>query len=152
MAMHTYPDPRVTRFINDFAVPVQFNVKEDPGAHLRYHAFWTPCLILQDVDGNEHRRSIGPLSPEQFLAEFSLGYGLRFLNTGNFGKAVELLQEALNHTPALPARHAENIYFMGVAKFELDGKVQHLSTEWEKLASQYPDSEWTAKSQQLVMD
>ena len=117
MAMHTYPDPRVTRFINDFAVPVQFNAKEDPGAHLRYHAFWTPCLILQDVDGNEHRRSIGPLTAEQFLAEFSLAYGLRFLNTGNFGKAIELLQEALNHTPALPARHAENIYFVGVAKF-----------------------------------
>ena len=152
MAEKTYPDPRVTRFINEVAVPVQFNVKEDPGAHLRYHAFWTPCLMLQDVDGSEHRRSIGPLDPEQFLAEFALAHGLRFLNTGNFGRAVEVLEGALEHTSRISMRHAENLYFLAAAKFELSGNLQDLLGTWEMLRSEHPDTEWAVKTHQLVLD
>ena len=152
MAERTYPDPRVTRFVNEIAVGVRFNVKEDPGAQLRYHAFWTPCLMLQDVEGNEHRRSVGSLNPEQFLAEFALAYGLRFLNTGHFGKAVEALEDALDHTARVEVRHAENLYFLAVAEFELSGNAQELLGMWEKLRLEHPETEWAAKSQQVVMD
>ncbi len=53
MKEHTFPDPRVTRMINEFVVPVQFNVVEDPGAMRRFHSHWTPCAMLQDSDGSE---------------------------------------------------------------------------------------------------
>ena len=153
MAANTYPDPRVSRFINEFMVPVQFNVKEDPGAWARYHGYWTPCIILQDVDDVEYRRSVGPLDAEQFLAEFALGRGLRYVNSGHFDKGAAILEEALQYTQSVPLRHAENLYWLAVARFEAPGgDLQDLLDTWEQLRTQHPGTEWDSKTRLLILD
>ena len=91
----THIRPRELRgCINEYTVPVRFNVKQDPGAWLRYHGFWTPIWVLQDVEGGEYRRSVGPLNAEQFTAELALGYGLRWLNIGRFERSAEGVRES----------------------------------------------------------
>ena len=146
MAERTYPDPRVTRFINERFVPVQFNVVENPGAQLRFHAFWTPCIMLQDVEGNEHRRSYGSLLPDQFLAELSLAHGLRFLHTGHFGKALDLLEAATEFTEADPYRHPENLYWLGVARYRVSGNAKDLDLGWDELIERHLDSDWAIRA------
>lgn len=152
MGAYTYPDPRVSRYINQFTIPVQFNVKQDVGAKSRYHAEWTPAIIYQDVEGNEFRRSFGPLNPDQFLAELSLAHALRFYHSGQFEKSVELFEHALEHTKTDPMRHAENLYWIGPAKYESSDDVDQLMAGFRKLQETYPDSDWAKKSKQLKLD
>jgi len=152
MAANTYPDPRVSRFINQHTIPVQFNVKEDVGAPSRYHAQWTPAIIYQDVDGNEFRRSFGPLNPDQFLAEFSLANALRFYHSGQFDKSAGLFEQALEYTQIDPWRHAENLYWIGPARYEGSGSVDDLMAGFKKLQETYPNSDWTKKTTQLKVD
>ena len=152
MGANTYPDPRVSRFINEHTVPVQFNVKEDIGAPARYHAQWTPALFYQDVEGNEFRRSFGSLNADQFLGEFSLALAYRFYHSTRFDKSVELFERALDYTKFDPVLHAENLYWIGPAKYEGSGSVDDLMAGWKKLQQTYPDSEWAKKSVQLKFD
>jgi len=150
MAANTYPDPRVSRLINEFAVPVQFNVKEDPGARARYHGYWTPCISYQDVDGAEYRRSFGPLNSEQLLAELSLARGLRFVHSGRFEEGIEALEVALTYTEAVPPRHAENLYWLAAARYESSGEVKDLLDGWEDVRRLHPDTEWDSKTRLLL--
>lgn len=152
MAANTYPDPRVSRFISQYTIPVQFNVSQDVGAPSRYHARWTPAIMFADVDGNEYRRSFGPLNPDQFLAEFSLAYALRFYHSGQFEQSVELFEQALEYTMSDPIRNAENLYWIGPAKYEGSGSVDDLMAGFKKLQEAYPNSDWTKKTTQLKVD
>lgn len=152
MEANTFPDPRVSRFINQHMIPVQFNVTEDVGAPLRFHAQWTPASMYQDVDGNEFRRSFGPLNADQFLAEYWLAHGLRFFHSGQFDKSVEIFEEALEYTKIDPVRHAENLYWIGPAKYEGSGTTDDLLAGFKKLQETYPDSDWAKKSVQLKFD
>ncbi|MCL5103963.1 MAG: hypothetical protein M1133_07610 [Armatimonadetes bacterium] len=146
MRDNTYPDPRVSRLINQSTVPVQFNIVEDPGAMLRYHSFWTPTMMLQDADGVEYRRSYGALSPEAFLAEFSLGKALRYLHSGNFRKAIDLLEHARNYTAVHPERNAENHYWLAVGKYRATDDPAELEHGWQELRAKHPSSDWARKT------
>ena len=152
MAAKTYPAPRVSRMINELTVPVQFDVKQDPGAFLRYHSFWTPTVVLQDVEGGEYRRSVGPLNAEQFLAELALGYGLRWFNAGRFERSVEELEKALEYTQHWPIRHAENLYYLAAARYEATEDIEKLTSTWKEMQARYPGSEWDLKSRQLLVE
>lgn len=153
MGANTYPDPRVSRFINEHTVPVQLNVKEDVGAPFRFHAQWTPAIMYQDVDGNEFRRSFGSLNADQFLAEFSLARAHRHYHSGQFDKSVELFEQALEYTKFDPMRHAENLYWIGPAKYEgSTGTADDLMAGLAKLQETYPDSDWAKRSVQLKFD
>lgn len=152
MEANTFPDPRVSRFINQHMIPVQFNVKEDVGAPSRHHAQWTPASMYQDVEGNEFRRSYGPLNADQFLAEYWLAHGLRFFHSGQFDKSVEVFEQALDYTKSDPLRHPENLYWIGPAKYEATGSVDALMAGFKKLQEIYPGNDWTKKSLQLKLD
>lgn len=152
MEAYTFPDPRVSRFINEHMIPVQFNVKEDVGAPQRYHAHWTPASMYQDVEGSEYRRSYGSLNPEQFLAEYWLAHGLRFYHSGQYDKSAEVFEQALAFTNTDPFRHAENLYWIGPAKYEGSGDEDDLLDGFKRLQETYPDSDWTKRSRQLKID
>ncbi|NLN79519.1 MAG: hypothetical protein GX141_11440 [Armatimonadetes bacterium] len=152
MGANTYPDPRVSRMINEYVIPVQFNVKLDEDAPVRYHAQWTPAIIYEDAEGNEYRRSFGPLNAEQFLAEFALAHALRYYHSGQFEKSIELLEKALEHTKDDPLRYPENLYWIGPAKYESSGNVDELIQGFKALQRACPDNDWTKRSRQLKSD
>lgn len=145
METHTYPDPRVSRLVNLYSIPVKFITTEDPGVMARFHSYWTPTFMIHDVDGNEHRRSYGALDPNRFLGEFSLGNALSYLHTGRFHKAVKLLDEATHYTALDPLRHNENLYWIAVANYRVSEDPQDLEDGWIALREQYPGSEWSRK-------
>ncbi len=151
MAANTYPDPRVSRYINEHTIPVQFNVKDDPGARDRYHSYWTPCTIYQDSDGVEYRRTFGSLGPDQLLAELALGRAFRYLNSSQFDEAVEAFEEALEYTEPVPLRHAENLYFLAVANYRATDEVDELLDGWEEVKAQHPGTEWDSRTR-LILD
>ncbi len=142
----TYLDPRVIVFVDRFTIPVEFSVAEDQGAQIRFHSFWTPTAIYCDPDGQEHRRTYGCLDPQRFLAEFWLARGLRFLQTGHFRQAAEIFDDAVEHTSVEPDTHAENLYWIAVARYRASGNVQELEAEWRILRREHPTSSWTRRT------
>jgi tetratricopeptide (TPR) repeat protein len=108
--------------------------------------------MYQDVDGNEFRRSYGPLNGDQFLAEYWLAHGLRFFHSGQFEKAVEVFEQALDYTKSDPLRHPENLYWIGPAKYEATDDVDALMAGFKRLQETYPDNDWTKKTFQLKFD
>ncbi|NLN76778.1 MAG: hypothetical protein GX139_10775 [Armatimonadetes bacterium] len=149
MEAYTYPDPRVSRLINQHVVAVQINVKENPDAPARYHAQWTPAIMYQDATGREFRRSFGPLNADQFLAEFAMAHALRHYHDSHFEKSIALLENALEYTKIDPERHAENLYWIGPAKYEHSGDVDELIAGFKVLQRTYSNSDWAKRSRQL---
>lgn len=146
MKENTYPDSRVSRYINEHLVPVQLNVADYQEAMQIYHSHWTPCLMLRDVDNVEYRRSYGALNPVQILAELAIARGLRFLHSGQYEKSLQLFEEAHEYTQHDPHRHPENYYWQSVALYRTTHVPDDLGKYWEYLHEMYPDSDWAKKT------
>jgi hypothetical protein len=97
----------------------------------------------------EDRRSIGALAPEQVIAERALGYGLRWLNSAQFERSLQELEKSLQYTEPWPIRHAENLYYLAVARYRVSNGASDLLSGWEELQAMYPGTEWDLKSRQL---
>src|SRR2546427_11212232 len=107
MGAVTYPNPEVDRTIDQYFVPVQFNVQENPGAFQQFNAAWTPTIIIQDAEGREHRRSEGYLDPQRLLGELALARVKEALNRENYQEARSRAQEAVDITRDDPQREPE---------------------------------------------
>src|SRR5213080_55765 len=104
MGAVTYPDPEVEKFMNDHFVPVQFNVETDPGSMERFNSSWTPTLIVQDVEGKEHRRSQGYLDPKRFLGELAMALLKDAVDRGDYATAKQRVADAERLTQGDPER------------------------------------------------
>src|SRR5438067_1914897 len=80
----TYPDPRVTEFMEHHFLPVRVQVKENPALVSNYLVSWTPHVVVADEEERVHYRIEGYLPPEDFLAHLSLGIGKYWLNGKRF--------------------------------------------------------------------
>ncbi len=140
----TYPTDNVVHFVNNYLIPLRINVSEE----LRYENFlhfWTPTLIVLDQNGNELQRTIGFLDPDEFLASMHLGLAKARLVTGNFDTAIIPLKSLLETFPkscAVP----EAIYYSGVTLYKQSNDPGKLKEAYEKLLSNYPDSQWTKRA------
>ncbi len=147
MGAVTYPDPSVESYINSHFVPVQFNVVDQAEMKEKFHACWTPTLIVQDAEGREHRRSEGFLDQKRFLGEMALGRLKATLNQSNFDAAPTLSQEALEHTKGDRAREPEAMYWSAITAYRTSGEVQELLTIWDQIIAQFPESEWGKRAE-----
>src|SRR5438094_509786 len=57
MGAVTYPNPAVERYSEQYFIPVQFNVVDEPEVLTQFDTPWTPTAIVQDAEGREARRS-----------------------------------------------------------------------------------------------
>jgi len=146
MGAGTYPKEEVAEFIDKHFVPVQINIKEDPGAMDRFHATWTPTLIVKDDRGREYRRSEGYLSPQELLAELSLGRLKAALGREDYEAAVNMAEDALIRSEFDPDRHAEARYWAGVAGYKNSDDAAKLTDNWKQLLREAPNSVWARKA------
>lgn len=142
----TYPKEEVAEYIDKHFVPVQINVKEDADAMERFHATWTPSLMVKDGRGREYRRSEGFLNPQELLAELSLGRLKAALGGEDYESAVNIAQDALTRSDFDPARHAEARYWAGVAEYKNTDDPAKLGDHWKKLLREAPGSVWARKA------
>ena len=125
-------------------VPLQVLYDHKP-LSVDFDVQWTPTLITLDTDGKEHHRTIGFLSPEDLIPSLLLGMGKSHFDRGEFAKAISILER-------LPADHADSgsapeaIFFLGVARYKNTDDPGPLREAYDKLSSEYPDSEWTKRA------
>ena|SRR5438105_2371614 len=147
MGTVTYPNAEVEQYITDNFIPVQFNVEDDPGAMDRFNAVWTPALIVQDVDGREHRRSFGYLDPKRFLAEMSLARVQAALDRHEYEQALKLAEDAQQKCAGDSQHEPEARYWASVAAYKATNDSSKLMDGWNKLLDQFPDSEWAHRAE-----
>src|SRR5262245_5411562 len=141
----TYPDPRVAQFIAGHFVPAKVRVKESPRLVEEYLVGWTPNVVVADDQGKVHYRVEGYLPPEEFLAHLSLGVGKYWLNRKQFDRARGRFDEVARRHARTDAG-AEALYWLGVAQYKQSHDPAQLRPSWQRLAQEYPGSEWAQRT------
>ena len=145
MGAVTYPNEKVAEFIEENMIPIQVLFDSQPLA-AKFNIQWTPTVITLDEDGKEHHRTIGFLSPEEFIPSLMLGVAKCHFDSGKFDKALEMLEKLLRGYPKSDAA-PESVYTRGVALYKSTHQAGHLKDAYKRLQGEYPSSEWTKRAQ-----
>ena len=145
MGAVTYPDEKVIEFIEKNMIPIQVLFDSQPLA-AKFNIQWTPTVITLDEEGKEHHRTIGFLSPEEFIPSLMLGVAKCHFDREGFGKALEMLEKISKDYPKSDAT-PEAVYVRGVALYKSTHQAAHLKDAYKRLQGEYPSSEWTKRAQ-----
>lgn len=141
----TYPNENVQQIIEQYFVPVQFNVETQPEAMQQFNTPWTPTIMVQDGEGKEHGRSQGYLDAPRFVAEMALARLKTAIDRQDFKSAEAMADEVLEKTKGDAMREPEALYWASVARYKAAGDPQQLLGGWNRLLDECPDSEWARK-------
>jgi hypothetical protein len=141
----TYPDTRVSNFIQQDCVPVRVAVEDNPELVNQYLVGWTPNVVIADEQGRVHYRVEGYLPPAEFVARLSLGVGRFLLIGGRVAEAAARFEGVAVRHPNT-AEAAEALYWLGVARYKGSHDPAELRPSWERLAREFPDSEWATRT------
>ena len=145
MGAVTYPNEKVAEFVEKHMVPIQVMFNAQPLA-TDFKVKWTPTVITLDEEGNEHHRTVGFLSPEEFIPSLMLGMGKAHFDREKFEGAMALFDRLLKDYPKSDAA-PEAVYLRGVAQYKSSHNAKPLKEAYEKLQAEYPSSEWTKRAQ-----
>lgn len=144
MGAVTYPDAKVADFVKETIIPLQILSDSEPLA-TDFTLRWTPALIVLDTNGKEHSRTIGFISPEEFIPTILLGMTKTYLDLRQFDPAIECLEKIIKNYPQSFAA-PEAIYYRAVCGYKTVHDVGGLKKAYERLAKEYPQSEWVKRA------
>ncbi len=145
MGAVTYPSEAVAKFVDFNFIPVQVQVT-DTALMQKYAVSWTPTILVLDADGKEHYRSVGFLTPEEFIPTFQVGKGRYYLDTDQFPEARGMFEEVISQSPQANAV-PEAIFFLGVTRYKHTHDPKPLREAYELLTAKYPQSDWTKRAE-----
>ena len=144
MGAVTFPDAKVIAFIKQNLIPIRLPYDHKPLAE-QFQVKWTPALVTLDTEGKEHHRTVGFLSPEELIPSLLLGKAKIDFDHEDFAKALVSLEALLKDYPKSGAA-PEAIFLRGVCGYKSTHTPKPLKEAYEKLAKDYPDSEWTKRA------
>jgi len=144
MGAVTFPDAKVIAFIKQNLIPIRLPHDHKPLAE-QFQVKWTPALVTLDTEGKEHHRTVGFLSPEELIPSLLLGKAKIDFDHEDFAKALVNLEALLKDYPKSGAA-PEAIFLRGVCGYKSTHTPKPLKEAYEKLAKDYPDSEWTKRA------
>jgi len=140
----TFPTPEVVDFLSTKMVALRVAF-DHPSLAKEFRIKWTPTLIVLDANREEHHRTTGFLAPTELIPSLLLGMAKAQFNTDQFEPALALL-DTLLFAHGESAAAPEAIYLQGVSRYKTTKTAQPLKLAYEKLAADYPDSEWTQRA------
>lgn len=140
----TFSDHNVIRLVNQRTVPLRIPYDHVPLSS-RFRVNRTPNLIVLDAAWDEVHRHVGFLPPEEFVPFLLLGLAKVELARQAFDQAVCELQTLLNDHPR-SASSAESIFLEGMARYKKNDDLKPLKEAYERLAKDFPESEWAKKA------
>lgn len=144
MGAVTFPDAKVIAFINQNVIPIRLPHDHKPLAE-KFQVKWTPALVTLDIEGKEHHRTVGFLSPEELIPSLLLGKAKIDFDHEDFANALQALESLLQGYPKSAAA-PEAIFLRGVCGYKNAHNPKALKEAYERLAKDYPDSEWTKRA------
>jgi hypothetical protein len=145
MGAVTYPHEQVVEFIAKNMIAIQVKSDAQPMAK-DFNIQWTPTVITLDPEGKEHHRTIGFLSPEEFVPSLMLGIAKCHFDRERFGEALAMIEKLLSTYPESDAA-PEAVFVNGVAKYKSTHNAQPLKEAYTRLQAEYPLSEWAKRAQ-----
>lgn len=146
MGAATYPDERVTQFLNSTTVPTKIEVTQAGEAGKRFAPVWTPTYVFIDPEtGNACHRAVGYLTPTAFLTECHVGLGMVALAASRYAEAETWFRRAADIDPKSDEA-AQAQYWLGVAQYRADGKPDRLLGTWKGLLAAKPESTWARRA------
>ncbi len=140
----TYPTASVTEFINKNLIPLRIPSDSEPLA-TNFMIKWTPALLILDENGKEHSRTVGFLTPEEFIPTIMLGIAKCHYELDLFQSAIHCTDEILNDYPKSDAA-PEAVFLRGVLGYKSAHDPMNLKKAYERLAEEYPKSEWAKRA------
>ena len=144
MGAVTFPDTKVIAFIKQNVIPIRLPHDHKPLAE-QFQIKWTPALVTLDMEGKEHHRTVGFLAPEELIPSLLLGKAKIDFDHEDFAKALVTLEDLLKAYPKSAAA-PEAIFLRGVCGYKSTHNPKALKEIYEKLAKDYPESEWTKRA------
>ena len=144
-----YPDPRVTRLVNENFRPVRIHVRDNAEAWKKVGGElgveWTPTVLILDSSGVERHRIEGFLPVDDFLAHLKLGLARIGFQRGAFDEAERRFRQVLDeHPQSEPAPEA--LYWIGVSRYKGKGDASALAETARAFSTRYTDSAWAKKA------
>jgi len=140
----TYPDEKVSSFINDNMIPLQVRFDAQPLSTV-FNIKWTPTLITLDANGKEHHRTVGFLAPEELIPSLLLGMGKSYMEMDQFDKALAKIEKLLSEYPKSDSV-PEALYWRGVCSYKATDDTVPLKEAYEQLKAEHASSEWTKRA------
>src|SRR5512147_1261662 len=137
----SYPDTKVTEFVNGNIVPLRALFDAQPLSS-DFNVQWTPTLVTLHRNGKEHHRTVGFLPPEELIPSLILGMGKCDFELDRFDSAIAHFDSLLAGYPKSAAA-PEAIYLRGVCLYKSTHEAGYLKKAYERLATDYPNEEWT---------
>jgi hypothetical protein len=144
MGAVTFPDAKVIAFIKQNVIPIRVPHDHKPLAE-QFQIKWTPALVTLDAEGKEHHRTVGFLAPEELIPSLLLGKAKIEFDHEKFADALVTLETLLKGYPKSGAA-PEAIFLRGVCGYKGTNNPKLLKEAYERLAKDYPDSEWTKRA------
>lgn len=140
----TYSNQEVINFLNNEVIPIQVLFDTQPLA-TKYNLQWTPTIIVLDSQGKEYHRTIGFISPDEFIPAILLGIGKALFESGKFDEAIKTFDRIIEKYGKCKAT-PEAIYFKGVCQYKHTHEPKHLKNAYELLIKDFPESDWTIRA------
>jgi thioredoxin-related protein len=143
-----YSDEKVQKFINEEYVPLKSQCfwKERTELMKQFDIAWTPTFLIQDSEGRVHRKLVGYIPVDDFLAQLKFGKGMVFFEKERHEEAIKWFSKVIDEHPDTGVA-PEAIFFRGVAEYKKTHVASALRHVYDKLTEKYPRSEWTRRSQ-----
>lgn len=140
----SYPKKEVIDFFGENLIAVRVPHNVQPLAD-QFKVKWTPTLVLLDVNGEEHNRTVGFLPPEELIPSLLLGIGKAHFDGDEFDEALACFGKVIEEYPKSDAA-AEAVYLQGVSRYKKTKKPDALKQAQQQLARDYADSQWTTRA------
>ena len=140
----TYPDSRVSDFVEKKMIPLQVPYNHQP-LSTDFNVKWTPTLVMLDAEGKEHHRTVGFLGPEELIPSLLLGVAKVHFDLEQIDPALADLEALLAGYPKSDAA-PEAIFLRGVSRYKSTHDAKPLKEAYEMLEAQHPKSEWTKRA------
>lgn len=141
----TYSNEEVIKYVSENFVPWRVFYLQQQNLATRFRIDWTPCVIILDSKGEEHHRSIGFMSPSEFMAQLSLGCARIAFHEKNYNQATELFDKLVQGFPKTSVA-PEAVWYGGLSHFLASGDAAVLKSASIKLQEKYPQSIWCEKA------
>lgn len=139
-----YPDPEVTRLLNEHFLPVRLHVKTHGEAMQRFDVQWTPTILVLDANGKERHRIEGFLERDALLAQLRLGLAHAAFANGRWDEAEQRFEELARSGDADAAPEAA--YWAGVTRYKRSGDGKELGATYTRLNEQFAGTTWAKKA------
>ena len=143
-----YSDEKVQAFIEAEYVPLKSQCfwKERTDLMKQFDVAWTPTLLFHDTAGKVHRKLVGFIPADDFLAQLKFGKGIIFFEKERHEEAGKWFQRVIDEHPASGVA-PEAVFYRGVAGYKKTHEAVHLRLACDVLGEKYPQSEWARRAQ-----